>query len=67
MYRVGDRTADFIIRKLSEREASLEAEMRRLRGPEFVAARNTLREQLRQTREAMAGINTGEGVTRASA
>lgn len=67
MYLIGDKTADVMVRALTEREGALEAQLKRLRGPEFAGPRANLREQLRQTREAMAGINTGDGVTRKSA
>jgi hypothetical protein len=67
VYTIGNRVADDLIRHASEQAARAErtAKHRDLRGPEHAADRKRLRGIAREWHYVIAGLNTGEGVTRA--
>lgn len=69
MFKISDRTSDEIVRFLSAEAERLEgiAKHRDLRGPENAEDRKRLRDMAHEFHCAVAGLNTGEGVTRRSA
>lgn len=69
MYLVSTFGADFVVAAASEEAKRLEklAASKEMRGPEHAAHRKALRLRASDLHCVVAGINTGEGVTRASA
>lgn len=69
MYEVGKHAADFVVEEASQEAERLEqlARHRDLRGPKHAEDRKRLRARAHDLRCVVAGINTGDGVTRKGA
>jgi len=69
MYEVNDWAADYVVRAASDEAERLArvARHRDLRGPEHAEDRKRLRARAHALHCVIAGLNTGEGVTRRSA
>lgn len=69
MYEVSRYAADFVVQAATDKAAELEAlaKSASMRGQEHVRGRKLLRDRAHDLRCVAAGMNTGEGVTRAEA
>lgn len=69
MYAITDTLADLLVDRMTDQAAKYRtiADSPSLRGPAHKDARRRYRELARDAERVIAGLNTGEGVTRESA
>lgn len=67
MFEVSDRAADWMVERLVVRAQSLRRQAYKLRGHQHAEDRARMRDMAHECDCIVAGLNTGEGVTRASA